>query len=387
MVAAALLCALPPAAASAATATRLAAQLDDAPETGTPVPAIDVRTARLTQVDRSLRFSVSTSPAPATLSNGAVICARFGPPAPITLCARRRSDGWHLNTAQGEVGMATARSDGWLVGTVPLLDLGLRAGPTSWWVTADPRTCPSGTAAGGCGDRVPATLTRVPLTLWQPLATGCSEPGPAQPVTSGPTAEGLRVALTFDDGPSAYTAQVQAVLRSRHVPATFFTIGQRVPGMEPTLRSLLADGDELGNHTWTHATLSEGGPAATDELSRTNAAITAATGFTPCLFRPPHGSVGADLVPRAGALGLATITWSVNSLDDSMPGTDTIRSRVLGAVKPGSIVLHHDGGGDRSQTVAALPAIIDTLKARGYRFVTISQLLGYPTSYVLQSPS
>jgi peptidoglycan/xylan/chitin deacetylase (PgdA/CDA1 family) len=113
-------------------------------------------------------------------------------------------------------------------------------------------------------------------------------------------------------------------------------------------------------------------------LREGNAAIRRATGFTPCLFRPPYGSTSADLVSRANAQGMTSVLWSVDPLDWRTPGTGSIVSTVLRQASGGAIILSHDGGGPRSQTLAALPQIVRTLKGRGYKFVTLTDLLGYP---------
>jgi peptidoglycan/xylan/chitin deacetylase (PgdA/CDA1 family) len=107
--------------------------------------------------------------------------------------------------------------------------------------------------------------------------------------------------------------------------------------------------------------------------------IQAATGFRPCLFRPPGGAYDSRVVSDAHSLGMTTVLWDVDPTDWKRPGADAIYSRVVSNTQPGSIVLMHDGGGDRSQTVAALPRIIHTLRERGYRFATVSHLLGQRT--------
>jgi peptidoglycan/xylan/chitin deacetylase (PgdA/CDA1 family) len=188
--------------------------------------------------------------------------------------------------------------------------------------------------------------------------------------TNGPR-DGDVVALTFDDGPSEYTPGFLDVLREKHVHATFFEIGQEVPGREDTMRRILREGDEIGNHTMHHATL-----PGYSEIAEASSAIRAATHFQPCLFRPPGGAVDAAVIDTAASLGMRTITWDVDPSDWSEPGSGAVYSRVVGAVRPGSIVIMHDGGGNRSETLAALPRIIDTLRGRGYRFATVTELLG-----------
>ena len=108
------------------------------------------------------------------------------------------------------------------------------------------------------------------------------------------------------------------------------------------------------------------------------------TGFTPCLFRPPGGSTGADLVARVRALGMTSVLWNADPFDWRMPGTAAIVARVLAQAGPGGIILNHDGGGPRGQTLAAAPAIVAALRARGYTFVTVSTLLGYRERVALE---
>ncbi|WP_078892054.1 polysaccharide deacetylase family protein [Streptomyces sp. NRRL S-350] len=184
---------------------------------------------------------------------------------------------------------------------------------------------------------------------------------------------GKVVYLTFDDGPSpAYTPGVLATLARYGVRATFFEIGQNV-NAHPSLTAQVAkQGHSVQNHSWSHPDLRKlSGSALDAQLVNTDKAIRAGTGRTPNCLRPPYGAVNGAVRARAAALGKQVVLWSVDPVDWSRPGTAAIRSRVLDNVRPGSVILLHDGGGDRSQTVAALPAIISTLKARGYGFATL----------------
>jgi peptidoglycan/xylan/chitin deacetylase (PgdA/CDA1 family) len=196
-------------------------------------------------------------------------------------------------------------------------------------------------------------------------------------VYSEGNAHAPQVALTFDDGPSPYTPQVLAVLEQYNVKATFFLWGQHVQQYPGYAQQALAAGNALGNHTWTHpylTTLSDAGIMT--ELSNAQNAIKQATGYTPALFRPPYGEYSVSVLAAAGQLGLSsTILWSYAPLDWETPPPDVIVSRVLDNAADGSIILLHDGGGDRSNTVAALPAIIQGLQARGLRLVTVPQIL------------
>ena len=186
------------------------------------------------------------------------------------------------------------------------------------------------------------------------------------------------VALTFDDGPGVYTPWVLGILRRLRVHATFFIIGEQVWGNEALLRRELADGNAIGNHTFTHANVSGGGFR---QMRSTQGAIRRATGYTPCLFRAPYGAVSRLLIGQARSLGMNTIEWSVDPRDWARPGTGAVYSRVVSATRPGAIILMHDGGGPRGQTVAALPHVIATLRSRGYRFATVPQLLGLAPRY------
>lgn len=184
-----------------------------------------------------------------------------------------------------------------------------------------------------------------------------------------------RVALSFDDGPSDQTPAVLDALAAEGAPATFFVRGDEIAGREPILQRILSDGHELGNHSFSHPDLSAGGPTAERELSDASREIERATGRPPKLFRPPFGHVGPDLVEVAVGFGLWTVTWDNNSHDWAGADAATIEDNVVGWVRRGSIVLAHDGGGDRTPTVRALPGIVRSLRARGFRFVTVGELL------------
>jgi peptidoglycan/xylan/chitin deacetylase (PgdA/CDA1 family) len=242
---------------------------------------------------------------------------------------------------------------------------GLRPGRYRWRVLA---------ASGGCEAR------RDCATAWPPSGTsafrlrpvravGCTG-GDAELVSAAAT-ERKVVALTFDDGPSEYTDRFLDVLREKRVPGTFFEIGQEMPGREPTMRRILAEGDEIGDHTMNHVEYPGYG-----QIAGAARRIRSYTGFEPCLFRPPGGAVDSSVVATAGSLGLKTITWDVDPRDWSLPGTGAIYANIVTNAKPGAIILMHDGGGPRDETLAALPRIIDTLRAKGYGFETVSALLG-----------
>ncbi|MDQ8046266.1 MAG: polysaccharide deacetylase family protein [Solirubrobacteraceae bacterium] len=318
------------------------------------------------------------------LTTGSKICVTFGGSAVQPPCFRKERSGWRLTIGHRVAGAVALVGRHGITTELPLSTLGLAPSQTVRWSVASAAHACKGGGALPCSDRIPSGTRTVTNRLWTPVATGCADAG-ARAFTGGPATR-HEVAMTFDDGPSEYTAQIQAILRKAGIPATFFMIGRQIAGHEAQLRSEIADGDELADHSWSHVDLGGGGPLATTQLTDTNDAIRAATGFSPCLFRPPYGSVGSDLVARAGALGMSTVTWNVDPQDWARPGVEAIEQRILAQVKDGAIILDHDGGGDRSQTVAALPTVISELQARGYRFVTVSALLGKPVTYGLRAP-
>ena len=247
----------------------------------------------------------------------------------------------------------------------------------------------SALASGPCaGPGRPECVTLWPAlpavaALHVPRPVGCSAAGP--PWLGGVTTTRRQIALTFDDGPWYQTPQFLALLERYRVPATFFEIGEHIAqyGEGGAIeRRMLADGDMIGDHTWSHIDVAAGGAVAAEQIARTAAAIREAThGFTPCLFRAPEGTVSPALIAKARSMGFTTIQWDIDPRDWARPGVRAIESNVLANAHPGAIVILHDGGGDRSQTLAALPDIIATLRSRGYSFVTVTRLLGLRAIY------
>ncbi len=230
----------------------------------------------------------------------------------------------------------------------------------------------------GCTSTFP---TRPALAkLHTPVPVGCVPSGPAF-VDSG-SSRVHQIALTFDDGPWYDTPQFLNILERDHVPATFFHIGEQESQYGSVDRRILADGDMIGDHTETHADVAGAGSLARSEIATAAAAIRRATGgFTPCLFRAPGGAVSPALVSLARSMGFTTIQWDIDPRDWARPGTGAIYGNVIANAHNGAIVIQHDGGGDRSETLAALPREIATLRGRGYQFVTVTQLLGQRVIY------
>jgi peptidoglycan/xylan/chitin deacetylase (PgdA/CDA1 family) len=222
-----------------------------------------------------------------------------------------------------------------------------------------------------CTDRAP-NGNGAKFRLRPVQVVGCRDTGP-HVVYHGSRSKKV-VALTFDDGPWSYTSQIFHILEDKHAKGTFFEIGEQVPGSyADVMRKIVGAGDELADHSMHHET--DPGRAS---MAETQHRIQHVTDFKPCLFRPPGGAYNSQVVNDAASLGMTTVIWDVDPTDWSTPGSDAIYSRVVSNTRPGSIILMHDGGGNRSQTVAALPRIINTLRQRGYRFATVSRLLGQP---------
>jgi peptidoglycan-N-acetylglucosamine deacetylase len=188
-----------------------------------------------------------------------------------------------------------------------------------------------------------------------------------------------QIALTFDDGPDPnYTPQILDVLQRYRIKATFFCIGRQIEAYPQIIRQAYEAGHVIGNHSWTHSDL--GLLPASDipsELNRTFSAIQEVIGVQPAFFRPPFGSLSIQVLTQASHVGVTTVMWNAGeeARDYSCPGVKFIIRHILDLVHNGSIILMHDGGGDRSQTVEALPLIIQRLQDRGFQFVTIQQMV------------
>ncbi len=194
-------------------------------------------------------------------------------------------------------------------------------------------------------------------------------------VTSGGRQRRL-IALTFDDGPSPYTGAVVGILVRMHVPATFFIVGQQLRYFSAGLRDEFRHGFTVGDHTENHAwlvRLAAGGQAA--QIGGAAAAVQHLGAPLPRLFRPPYGEYDRVTLSVLHSLRMLMVLWSVDPGDWRRPGVKAIVAGVLSHATPGAIVIMHDGGGDRSQTVAALPAVIRGLRRLHYGLVSVPQLL------------
>jgi len=187
-------------------------------------------------------------------------------------------------------------------------------------------------------------------------------------VEDGPKA----VALTIDDGPSpVYTPQILRILRQYGVTASFSMVGQNAAAFPGVAREVAAAGHLIVNHTWDHYNLGYlPGVAVQDEMSRATDAIHAATGERPGMFRAPYGVWPPTVFSCCARAGLTPLAWSVDPRDWSRPGVGAIVRDIVTDTRTGSIILEHDGGGDRSQTVAALKIWLPRLLDAGYQFTT-----------------
>lgn len=192
-----------------------------------------------------------------------------------------------------------------------------------------------------------------------------------------------QVALTFDDAPDdRYTAKILDILKKYDVKATFFVVGWRAKARPDLVKRMVIEKHTVGNHTYSHAELSRGTLYHfQQQVLNTQSAIKPMAGYAPKLLRTPYGTINEKQLKWAGAAGFVVIFWNVDSLDWKQLSTAQVSSNVLNAVQPGSIILEHAGGGvgqNLSGTVNSLPKIIVTLRSRGYRFVTVPELLNIP---------
>ncbi len=202
---------------------------------------------------------------------------------------------------------------------------------------------------------------------------------PAMPMVLRRTNGGGRkvVALTFDDGPwPGQTAKVLDILKAEKVPATFFTVGLRVKREPGLAKRIVAEGHAIGNHTYHHMDVSGLEPdVLRREIKGESDMVRWTTGVTPTWFRPPMGKIDGPAYAAIKAAGLKPVLWTVDP-QDWRKGAEAgrIAKSVIAAAKPGSVILLHDGGGDRAQTIKALPWIIHELKKKGYEFVLLDDL-------------
>ncbi|MEW2356475.1 polysaccharide deacetylase family protein [Spirillospora sp. NPDC029432] len=240
-----------------------------------------------------------------------------------------------------------------------------------WLSTLAPATS---AAAARPAERPPARTVAAPKARPKPTPTPTPTPTPKPPPVDCRKAK--CVALTFDDGPMTSTSRLLDLLARDKVKATFFLVGRNVEEYPELVRREAAEGHELANHSYSHADLGRSSQAkVAAELERTQHAIQRAAGVTPVLMRPPYGSTDRQVAAVTKRLGLAQVLWTVDPLDWQVRDSGRVERKVVGGTRNGTIVLMHDIHGT---TVDAVPAIIKRLAAKGYVFVTVSELYGKP---------
>lgn len=232
----------------------------------------------------------------------------------------------------------------------------------------------------------PAAATEsAPAPMQTPMALPAAA-GEKTYITSVPV-DGPYLAMTFDDGPSAVlTPRLLDILKQRNIKVTFFVLGQLVKEHPEIVERAVAEGHEIANHSWDHKALNklpEGG--LKHELTDTSEEITRATGKPVTLMRPPYGATNPRL-SRAieKEYGMKVILWSVDPFDWKRPGPQVVSQRILTGAKPGAIILSHD---IHPGTIEAMPATLDALLGKGYKFVTVSELLAMESKNPAPTPS
>ena len=184
------------------------------------------------------------------------------------------------------------------------------------------------------------------------------------------------IALTFDDGPWPETTnEILYILKKNNVKATFFVLGSLVERYPNQVKKIVEDGHSIGNHTWNHPYHFHTEASARKQIEKTAAILNKVAGVKTALFRPPGGYLDNGLSQYAQKRKQVVVMWSADSGDSANTSAQGLLDNVLRPAKAGGIVLMHDGGGDRSKTVWALPNMISGLREQGYRFVTLPELL------------
>lgn len=199
--------------------------------------------------------------------------------------------------------------------------------------------------------------------------------------TNGPSTR--RVALTFDDVPDPrFTPQILDVLKEHHVRATFFIVGNRAEKHPDLVKRIVKEGHVVGNHSYNHPQFSKLSMSAfRKQILRTGEIIQRLTGYTPKMIRPPYGDINEEQLKWAARNHYSIVNWNVDSLDWKGISKEKVKENILSAVKPGSIILQHAGGGvgtNLNGTLEALPEVITELQKRGYELVTLDEMLQMP---------
>ncbi len=205
--------------------------------------------------------------------------------------------------------------------------------------------------------------------------TGSQPEAPAKISYTSCNVAGPFLAMTFDDGPSAeLTPKLLDILKQRDIKATFFVVGQNAAEYPDIMKRMVAEGHEVANHSWSHPSLTSlGAEGVRKQVQNTSDIIEKTTGTRPTLMRPPYGATSAALNKRfRDEYGLKVILWSVDPLDWKYRNSNRVMTSIVQGAHPGAIILSHD---IHATTVAAMPATFDALLEKGYKFVTVSELI------------
>lgn len=245
--------------------------------------------------------------------------------------------------------------------------------------TAPTEVPPTSVSMPVSGTTPAPTVTAIASEVPMSTPTGTSSEKSSYHNYSSVHVDGPYIAISFDDGPNAtLTPRLLDILKQRNIKATFFVIGENAAQHPEILARAAAEGHEIGNHTWSHPALTKLSDARVqEEVTKTSEAIEKAIGKKPTLLRPPYGAIN----PRLSRMikdqdGLTIVLWSVDPMDWKRPGSAVVSQRLLAGAKPGAITLSHD---IHPGTVDAMPATLDALIAKGYKFVTVSELIAMET--------
>ncbi|WP_326586667.1 polysaccharide deacetylase family protein [Streptomyces sp. NBC_01294] len=258
---------------------------------------------------------------------------------------------------------------------------GMPAAPGAGGPAAGPGPNPAAGAPGMSAQRLSEKSYRLrPMTSEAPARPAAVKPAVrTRPILELPADEATASAmvLTFDDGPDPrYTPGILDTLARYDVRAMFFVCGEMAVENRDLMRRMAAEGHVIGNHTWTHPLIPKlSRPALASEIGRTSEVVQKALGEAPLWFRAPYGAWNRAAFEIGAELGMEPLAWTVDTLDWQEAGAATIVSRVLGGAGPGAIVLSHDAGGNRTQSVQAISSYLPQLLARGYRMT----LPAFPT--------
>jgi peptidoglycan/xylan/chitin deacetylase (PgdA/CDA1 family) len=233
----------------------------------------------------------------------------------------------------------------------------------------------------------PAAAPRPAVAAAAPQPPAVSGTIPPRVTYSRVNVDGPYIAMTFDDGPSGpNTPRLLDLAAKKHIKLTFFLIGENAARYPQLVQRELAEGHEVGNHSYTHPVLSKmSDDAVRSEIQKTQDAIIGAAGYKPILMRPPYGALSPTQRRWiSNEYGFKIILWDVDPLDWKDRNSQVVAQRIISGTRPGSIILSHD---IHATTVEAMPVVFDALLAKGYKFVTVSELIAMDKGPVKKSPT